>query len=130
MPLKEESSTILPKKTAKISGMAHSLCLLHYLDEKKKPKGLRIKGIIREIIKNRDKTFLLGFHWKPFYIGAMHFQDAYNYDIERVQRCAIHYATPNGRIIPLCAYIVGPTYGEKIEKKFSVSLEEYHGREN
>jgi uncharacterized radical SAM superfamily Fe-S cluster-containing enzyme len=59
------------------------------------------------------------------FIGGMHFQDDYNYDIERVKRCAIHYATPDGRIIPFCAYNGGPTYRTEIEKKFSVPLEEW-----
>ncbi len=118
------------KKTAKISGMVRSLRLLQYIDEKKKPKGLKIKDIMKEIIKNRDQTSLSGFHWKSLYIGSMHFQDAYNYDVERVQRCAIHYATPDGRIIPFCAYNAGPTYREEVEKKFSVPLEEYRGSKN
>jgi uncharacterized radical SAM superfamily Fe-S cluster-containing enzyme len=29
-------------------------------------------------------------------VAGMHFMDSYNYDIERVRRCVIHYAAPNG----------------------------------
>jgi uncharacterized radical SAM superfamily Fe-S cluster-containing enzyme len=55
----------------------------------------------------------------------MHFMDAYNYDVERVKRCAIHYAVPGGLIIPFCAYNSGPNYRDAIEKKYSIPLEEW-----
>jgi uncharacterized radical SAM superfamily Fe-S cluster-containing enzyme len=32
----------------------------------------------------------------------------------------IHYAAPNGLIYPFCAYNAGPTFREKIEKKYSM----------
>jgi uncharacterized radical SAM superfamily Fe-S cluster-containing enzyme len=54
--------------------------------------------------------------------------DLYNYDIERVKRCAIHYATPDGKIIPFCAYNTGPVYREEVEKKFSIPLDEWRKR--
>jgi hypothetical protein len=53
----------------------------------------------------------------------MHFMDSYNYDVERVKRCVIHYAAPNGRIYPFCAYNSGPVYRERVEREFSVPLE-------
>jgi hypothetical protein len=56
-------------------------------------------------------------------LAGMHFMDSYNYDVERVKRCVIHYAAPNGLIYPFCAYNSGPVYRERIEKEFSVSLE-------
>src|SRR2546425_1458662 len=62
------------------------------------------------------------------YVGGMHFQDNYNYDIERVKRCVIHYATPDGKVIPFCAYNTGPNFREEIEKKFAVPIEEWRGR--
>ncbi len=58
-------------------------------------------------------------------IGGMHFQDAYNYDIERVKRCVIHYVVPDGRIIPFCAYNGGPIYREEVEKNYSIPLQEW-----
>src|SRR3989441_8950292 len=61
------------------------------------------------------------------YVGGMHFQDNYNYDIERVKRCVIHYATPDGKVIPFCAYNTGPNFREEIEKKFAVPIEEWRG---
>ena len=45
--------------------------------------------------------------------------DHYNCDVERVKRCVIHYAAPDGKIYPFCAYNGGPTFREKIEKQYS-----------
>jgi uncharacterized radical SAM superfamily Fe-S cluster-containing enzyme len=56
------------------------------------------------------------FHRNTLFLGAMHFQDPYNLDIERVKRCGIHYATPDGRIIPFCTY--NTFHREAVESKF------------
>jgi uncharacterized radical SAM superfamily Fe-S cluster-containing enzyme len=53
----------------------------------------------------------------------MHFMDAYNYDIERVKRCVIHYSAPNGMVYPFCTYNSGPCFREKIEREFSVPFD-------
>ncbi len=96
-----------------------------YLVEEKLPGGLTISEIMEDIITEGDKSSVGEFAWRTMFVGGMHFQDDYNYDIERVKRCVIHYATPDGRIIPFCAYNGGPTYREEVEKKFSVPLEEW-----
>nr|MDO8100196.1 radical SAM protein [Candidatus Njordarchaeota archaeon] len=41
-------------------------------------------------------------------IGSMHFQDSYNMDLQRLERCCIHYGVPakagvRGPIIPFCS---------------------------
>ena len=46
----------------------------------------------------------------------MHFMDAYNYDLERVCRCGVHYAAPDGRFYPFCTYNAGPTYRRRVER--------------
>jgi uncharacterized radical SAM superfamily Fe-S cluster-containing enzyme len=56
-------------------------------------------------------------------IGCMHFMDPYNFDLERVQRCCIHYGVPDGRIIPFCS--MNSIHREAIERQFSVPLEEW-----
>jgi uncharacterized radical SAM superfamily Fe-S cluster-containing enzyme len=63
------------------------------------------------------------FTFRTLLVAGMHFMDSYNYDVERVKRCVIHYAAPNGLIYPFCAYNSGPVFREKIEKKYSVPLE-------
>lgn len=37
-------------------------------------------------------------------ISGMVFQDAWTLDLDRVRRCYIHIASPDGRLVPLCAY--------------------------
>ncbi|WP_321507168.1 tetraether lipid synthase Tes [uncultured Methanoregula sp.] len=64
------------------------------------------------------------FHWNALFIGTMHFMDKYNYDLERVQRCCIHYATPDGKLIPFCTYNSGPVYREQVWKKFAKKPED------
>ena len=59
-------------------------------------------------------------------MGMMHFQDKYNEDLERLQRCDIHYVTPDLRIIPFCAFNVIPEwYRDRIQKKYSIPVEEW-----
>lgn len=50
----------------------------------------------------------------------MHFQDAYNYDIERVKGCVIYYAPPDGKLYPFGTYNSEPCYREEIERQFSI----------
>ncbi|MEM4663909.1 MAG: radical SAM protein, partial [Desulfurococcaceae archaeon] len=65
-------------------------------------------------------------HYKLLFIGQMHFMDLYNYDIQRVQRCNIHYVVPDGRLIPFCAFnIFDDVYRDKIQREHGVPLEEY-----
>jgi len=71
-----------------------------------------------------------GFHVKGLFLGMMHFQDKYNEDLERLQRCDIHYVTPDLRIIPFCAFNVIPEwYRDRIQKKYSITVEEWEKRE-
>ncbi len=62
-------------------------------------------------------------HRKMLMISAMHFMDPYNFDLERVQRCCIHYAVPDGRIIPFCT--MNSIHRPVIEKSLGVPLEEW-----
>jgi uncharacterized radical SAM superfamily Fe-S cluster-containing enzyme len=39
-----------------------------------------------------------------FLLGCMAFMDPYNFDVNRVRRCVIHYVTPDLKIVPFCAY--------------------------
>lgn len=102
--------------------------LRKYMHEERMPEGLDRRTFLKllgSLMGDSSKGSLAEFSWKMMMIGGMHFQDMYNYDIERVKRCAIHYVVPDGRIIPFCAYNGGPTYREQVEKKFSVPIEEW-----
>ena len=39
-----------------------------------------------------------------FLLGCMAFMDRYTFDVNRLQRCVVHYVTPNLKVIPFCAY--------------------------
>ncbi len=52
-----------------------------------------------------------------FLLGCMAFMDSYNFDVNRVRRCVVHYITPDKKIIPFCAY--NNVHRVAIEKKFA-----------
>ena len=71
-------------------------------------------SILGKALISHNFESLREFHWNALFVGTMHFMDNYNYDIERVQQCCIHYATPDGKLIPFCTYNSGPVYREKV----------------
>jgi len=73
--------------------------------------------IIGKTLIGQNFEALREFHWNALFIGMMHFMDRYNYDLDRVSRCCIHYATPDGKLIPFCTYNSGPVYREQVWKK-------------
>lgn len=50
-----------------------------------------------DVFLHRTKTH-------TFCISGMAFQDAWNLDLDRLRDCCIHTVSPDGRIIPFCAY--------------------------
>ena len=93
------------------------------------PEGLTFEKFLQTLQGLTDKRYgrgdaeKQGFSYKTLMVASMHFMDSYNYDVERVKRCVIHYAAPNGLLYPFCAYNAGPTFREKIEKKYSMPFE-------
>jgi hypothetical protein len=102
--------------------------LRKFFHEEKAPKGLNFDKFLQTLQGMTDKRYgrgdseQQGFTYRTLMLAGMHFMDSYNYDVERVKRCVIHYAAPNGLIYPFCAYNSGPVYRERIEKEFSVPL--------
>jgi hypothetical protein len=102
-----------------------------YFIKEKAPKGLSANKFLKQlegVFSTTDKKATAEISWGLIMVGGMHFQDLYNYDIERVKRCVIHYVVPDGRLIPFCAYNTGPEYRREVEKKFSMTFEEYRKR--
>jgi len=103
--------------------------LRKFFHEEKAPAGLTFPKFLQTLQGMTDKRYgrgdreQTGFTYRTLMLAGMHFMDSYNYDVERVKRCVIHYAAPNGKIYPFCAYNSGPVYREKIEREFSVPLE-------
>ena len=75
------------------------------------------KGSIEAISKFHSENVIL--------VGFEHTTDPHNYDTEKVERCCIHYATPNNKIIPFCSYNL--LHRKKIEKEFSRTFGENLG---
>jgi uncharacterized radical SAM superfamily Fe-S cluster-containing enzyme len=87
-----------------------------------KKKGLLFK-LANQFLRKKDYDSLAEFMERIIMIGSMHFQDPYNFDLERLERCGIHYAIPDGRIVPFCA--MNSLHREKIEKQFAIPVEEW-----
>ncbi len=108
---------VLPKMLFKLGS---------FIDKEKQPKGLNLAKILFQIFLKHDYRALGVFHHRSLFIGLMHFQDLYNWDIERVMKCDIHYAVPDGRIIPFCTFNVIPQwYRDKIQREYGIPVEEW-----
>ncbi len=94
--------------------------LPRFVDEPRIPGDLNVTRMLFGVFRNGTRDALTEFHNKALFLGAMHFQDLYNMDLERLQRCGIHYATPDGRIIPFCSY--NTLHRKGVEDKFSVPV--------
>lgn len=129
--LDEITAKMSKSKFKKFKALQVIKLLNRTVHEEDMPAGLtkkRFTKTIKSIMGNKSKKTLADFSWKMMYVGGMHFQDSYNYDIARTERCAIHYITPDLRVIPFCAYNGGPEYREEVEAKFSIPLEEWKAK--
>jgi len=121
------------KKAGKtISSLRLLWNLKKFIDKKKKPKDLSIAKLLTNAFGRGNFGDVAEFQLSSLFVGMMHFQDLYNYDIDRVQRCCIHYAVPDGRIIPFCVFNVIPqVFRDKTQKEFSIPAKEWekkHGK--
>ncbi|MFH1229476.1 MAG: radical SAM protein [Candidatus Aenigmatarchaeota archaeon] len=121
---------LAPKAKGRSGKVLTSLKLLtklnSFVDKERQPKDLKIANILFNILKKGDYKSLGKLHHKSLFVGMMHFMDLYNYDIERVKKCCIHYAQPDGRIVPFCAFNVIPQwYRDGIQEKYSLSIPEW-----
>ena len=113
------------KSAAKLKLLKFKLQEGKYINKDKSPGGIGMAELLSAFYEEADKKALANFAWHSLMIGGMHFQDRYNYDVERVKRCVIHYAVPDGRIIPFCAYNSGPVFRDELERKFAMNNEEF-----
>jgi len=63
-----------------------------------------LRELISDLYKKGTYPSIAKIMHKMIMVGMMHFMDAYNFDLQRAQMCAIHYALPDGRIVPFCTY--------------------------
>ncbi|MEM1742501.1 MAG: radical SAM protein [Nitrososphaerota archaeon] len=97
-----------------------------FIREDKQPEGINVKKMIFDMIIKHDYKSVGDWHRRSLFIGMMHFQDKYNYDVERVMRCSIHYLMPDGRIVPFCAFNVIPEwYRDRVQRMYGVPIDEW-----
>ncbi|MBE8538649.1 tetraether lipid synthase Tes [Geoglobus acetivorans] len=125
--LNEKAEEIGKSRMKTIRTLKGIIDLRKFVDSSKAPFDL--SRILFDILVRHDYSSLGKFHMDALFIGMMHFMDLYNYDISRVRRCEIHYGTPDGRIIPFCAFNVIPeVYRDKIQAKYGIPIEEWESR--
>ncbi len=88
------------------------------------PAGLTVKRFIRSLWGLLDKDIGRGageqYTYRTLMCAGMHFQDRYNFDVERAKRCVIQYSTPLG-ILPFCTHNCGPGYRDFVERSLTGS---------
>jgi uncharacterized radical SAM superfamily Fe-S cluster-containing enzyme len=62
-------------------------------------------------------VFLARKETHTFTISGMAFQDAWNLDLDRLRECCIHTVSPDGRIIPFCAYNLTDRFGRAMYRR-------------
>jgi uncharacterized radical SAM superfamily Fe-S cluster-containing enzyme len=82
------------------------------------PEELTVRRFARSLKGMIDRGVGRGqsekLNYKTLLCAGMHFQDRYNFDVERAKRCVILYATPGG-LFPFCTYNCGPEYRPLVE---------------
>jgi uncharacterized radical SAM superfamily Fe-S cluster-containing enzyme len=114
-----------------------ALSLMRNYNPDAAPKGLDLHTLIQLFLDQSGvKNFGVPippdkYDWSVQFIAAMWFQDVYNYDFRRTERCVIPYGTQLGEI-SFCAYNTGIGWRWIVEKEFrTASLREWyreHGR--
>ena len=61
--------------------------------------------------------FLLLKRMRTLAISGMAFQDAWTVDLERLKRCHVHVVSPQGNLIPFCAYNLTGTTGKALYRE-------------
>ena len=92
-----------------------------FIDPKNQPKSVNFSKMMVSVLTKHDFATMGKFQMKSIFLGMMHFQDEYTYDIHRVEKCDIHYAMPDGQVLPFCTFNVFPeVYRDKIQKQYSI----------
>ncbi|MEM4615750.1 MAG: radical SAM protein [Archaeoglobaceae archaeon] len=125
----ERAEEIKNSRFKKIKVFKSFLDLRRFFDLSKAPKSFDVSKLLFKVLVEHSYFALYEWHRKSILLAMMHFQDLYNYDLARVQKCIIHYGSPDGRIIPFCTYNVLPEiYRDRIQREFGIPLEEWKRR--
>ncbi|MGC8537791.1 MAG: tetraether lipid synthase Tes [Candidatus Micrarchaeia archaeon] len=100
--------------------------LRKFIDKKYQPKSVNFSKLLMSVLMKHDFASVGQFQMKSVFLGMMHFQDEYTYDIHRVEKCDIHYAQPDGEVLPFCTFNVFPEiYRDKIQRQYSIPATEW-----
>lgn len=129
---REEFTSIAKfKRTLRLASIVKDIS--KFVDRERIPKNLNITKLLVNVFVKRNYDALGELHYRMLFLGNMHFMDQYNYDVERVMRCNIHYLVPDGRVIPFCTYnVLNEIYRDYILRKYQIPLDEYakiHGKD-
>jgi len=96
--------------------------LLGVLQYMKKPG--KLMEMFSRLLMNGDWESVSSFSYGTLLISSMHFQDAYNMDIERTSRCIVHFgvAMPDGTVkeLPFCT--MNTLHRPNIEKQVAKTI--------
>ena len=104
-------------------GLSRELAKLKLLKLVKYVKHRAVKDLLAELLLKRSYEALGKFMFNVVGLGIMHFMDTMNFDVQRVERCDIHYATPDGRIIPFCT--MNNFHRDRIEHGFKLDVKDW-----
>jgi uncharacterized radical SAM superfamily Fe-S cluster-containing enzyme len=97
-----------------------------FIDKKKQPKSVNFAKMFMSLFLKANFATMGKIQMKSLFLGMMHFQDEYTYDIHRVEKCDIHYAMPDGQVLPFCTFNVFPeVYRDKAQKQYSIPTAEW-----
>jgi hypothetical protein len=120
----ENLALVAKMKRFKIFSKLKILSLLkeHFKPEHA-PEGLSFTKFLKTLDGYADKKYtwtdkFKGHTYKTFLVFGMHFMDNYNYDLQRIKRCAVHYSAADGRLYPFCTYNSGYTFRNVVEKQY------------
>lgn len=71
----------------------------------------------KENLENSWDNLLHELKTHSFTISGMAFQDAWNLDLERLKDCCIHVMSPEGKLIPFCAYNLTSADGTSLYRR-------------
>ena len=97
--------------------------LIGVLQYMKKPG--KLMDMFSRLLMNGDWESVSSFSYGTLLISSMHFQDAYNMDIERTKRCIVHFgvAMPDGSVweAPFCTMntLHRPVIEKQVAKKIT-----------
>ncbi|MFQ5736310.1 MAG: tetraether lipid synthase Tes [Thermodesulfobacteriota bacterium] len=119
------SRKVKPSKFGLLSKVQIMYKLKKHFIKEKAPKGLTFEKFLQSLEGYQDRSLRRIYideekgkqrHYNHFFIAGMHFMDAYNFSVERVKRCVIHYPDPKGHLYPFCAYNA-LSYRKRVENR-------------